>query len=432
MQSVRPARLSTGHATARRDLPEIWFMIAVASLTFALVDGFGAYDQLFALTPMKYVGLQVMMLFATLLLCPRRAYHHVVLPLPAVAFVCWWMASYLWETNRAGWFSTTSRDLATIVTVVVLAQVLGAEEFIRSLLRSGYIAIGLIFVALAVQPGLAYETGGPAPGLHGGFVHKNAMAPCLLIIAAAVLCFHPDRRFRRGFVGFVAVLLFLGQTTTGLATLAVLVFLNAVLRNYLSVVERLGRAAGSLMVASTLVLGAVATQSFNSVVRLSGKDLTFSSRTVIWEGVTEAIRQRPWLGYGYGVWQNIWVDPILAINLHNGFLVAESHSAPLDLMLRLGIVGLVLYLVQAVSTVRVGWRGLRRGEPLGRMALLVVAVIIMVGFSESLTAFGIWPALLIVFGSFQGTGSTPSSSTEPPRARRRLAGRYPVVSGRAT
>ena len=42
MQSVRPARLSTGHATARRDLPEIWFMIAVASLTFALVDGFDA------------------------------------------------------------------------------------------------------------------------------------------------------------------------------------------------------------------------------------------------------------------------------------------------------------------------------------------------------------------------------------------------------
>lgn len=429
LPSVRPR---TGHAAARRDLPEIWFVIAVSSLTFALVDGFGAYDQLFALTPMKYVGLQVLMLFATLLLCPRGAYHHVVLPLPAVAFVGWWLASYLWETNRVGWFSTTSRDLATIVTVVVLAQVIGADEFIRSLLRSGYISIGLIFVALAVQPGLAYETGGPAPGLHGGFVHKNAMAPCLLIIAAAVLCFHPDRRFRRGFVGFVAVLLFLGQTTTGLATLAVLVFLNAVLRNYLSVVERLGRAAGSLMVASTLVLGALATQSFNSVVRLSGKDLTFSSRTVIWEGVTEAIRQRPWLGYGYGVWQNIWVDPILAINIHNGFLVAESHSAPLDLMLRLGLVGLVLYLVQAVSTVRVGWRGLRRGEPLGRMALLVVAVIIMVGFSESLTAFGVWPALLIVFGSFQRGGSTPPASAEPPRARRRLAGRYPVVSGRAT
>lgn len=432
MSNPPSARLRTRRASARRDLPEIWFVIAVSSLTFALVDGFGAYDQLFALTPMKYVGLQLMMLFATLLLCPRGAYQHVVLPLPAVAFVGWWLASYLWETNRSGWFSTTSRDLATIVTVVVLAQVLGVDEFIRSLLRSGYICIGLIFVALAVQPGLAYETGGPAPGLHGGFVHKNAMAPCLLVIAAAVLCFHPDRRFRRGFVGFVAVLLFLGQTTTGLATLAVLVFLNAVLRNYLSVVERLGRAAGSLMVASTLVLGAVATQSFNSAVRLSGKDLTFSSRTVIWEGVTEAIRQRPWLGYGYGVWQNIWVDPILAINLHNGFLVAESHSAPLDLMLRLGIVGLVLYLVQVVSTVRVGWRGLRRGEALGRMSLLVVAVIIMVGFSESLTAFGIWPALLIVFGSFQRSGSAPPASAEPPRVTRRLAGRYPVVSGRRT
>jgi len=432
MASPRSAPLWIGQTPARQEQPEIWFMIAVASLTFALVDGFGAYDQLFALTPMKYVGLQLAMLFGTLLLCPRGAYGRVVLPLPAVAFVGWWLTSYLWESNRAGWFSATSRDLATLVTIVVLAQVLGVDEFIRSLLRSGYIAIGLIFLALAVQPGLAYDVGGPAPGLHGGFVHKNAMAPCLLVIAAAVLCFHPDRRFRRGFVAFVAVLLFLGQTTTGLATLAVLVFLNMVLTNYLGVVERLGRAAGSLMVASTMVLGMVAAQSFNSVVRLSGKDLTFSSRTVIWEGVTTAIRQRPWLGYGYGVWQNIWVDPILAINIHNGFLVAESHSAPLDLMLRLGIVGFVLYLVQVVSTARVGWRGLLRGDPLGRMALLVVAVILLVGFSESLTAFGIWPALVIVFGSFKAGSGTRSASTEPPRARRRLAGRYPVVSGRAT
>ncbi|MDO8361987.1 MAG: O-antigen ligase family protein, partial [Actinomycetota bacterium] len=316
---------------------------------------------------------------------------------------------------------------------VVLAQLLGKDAFVRCLLRSGYIAIGLIFVALAVQPGLAYQNWGPAPGLRGAFVHKNTMAPCLLVIAAAVLCFHPDRRFRRGFVAFVAVLLFFGQTTTGLATLAVLVFLNMVLSSYLGVVARLGRAAGSLMVASTMVLGVVVAQSFNSIVRLSGKDLTFSSRTVIWEGVTTAIRQRPWLGYGYGVWQNIWVDPILAINLHNGFLVAESHSAPLDLMLRLGIVGLVLYLVQVVSTARVGWRGLLRGDPLGRMALLVVAVIILVGFSESLTAFGIWPALLIVFGSFKGTSGAPlRAASAPPRVRRRIAGRYPVASGRAT
>ena len=66
---------------------------------------------------------------------------------------------------------------------------------------------------------------------------------------------------------------------------------------------------------------------FASVVLLSGKDLTFSSRTVIWEGVTKAISHQFWRGYGYGVWENIWSEPIRSINVHNGFLVAHAHSA---------------------------------------------------------------------------------------------------------
>jgi O-antigen ligase len=398
MSTVQPQQVWASETRGRAEQPDLWYLLAVATLTFALLDGFGAYQLLITLTPMKYVGLLLTMLFSTLLLSPRGSSKKVFLPLPAVCFVSWWVASYLWETNRAGWVSVTTRDLSTLVAIVVLAQVLGAREFIRVLLRSGYIAIGLIAVALLVQPGLAYDVAGAAPGLHGGFIHKNTMAPCLVVTAAAVLCFHPDRRFRRMFVALVAVLLFLGQTTTGLATLAAVVFLNWVFMNYLKVVQRLGRSAGSLMIAATLLFTVVAAQTFSSLVRLSGKDLTFSNRTVIWQGVVDAIHQRPWLGFGYGVWQNIWVDPILTINLNNGFLVAEAHSAPLDLMLRLGITGLVLYLVQLVATARVGWRGLKADDPYGRMSLLFVAILILVGFSESLTAFGVWPALMIVFG----------------------------------
>lgn len=421
MIAGRTRHLGISETKPRPKLPDLWYQIAIVSLTFALVDGYGAYDLLFALTPMKYVGLQMMMLTATLLVCPRGSTQRVFVPIPALCFIGWWVVSYLWATDRAGWVSATARDLATVVSIVVLAQVVGVTAFIKTLLRSGYICIGLIFVALAVQPGLAYDVAGPAPGLHGGFIHKNAMGPCLLVTTAAVLCFHPDKRFRRGFVVFVGALMFLGQTTTGLATLVALVLLSAVLGNYVKVVDRLGRASGALMVGSTLVFSIVAAQSFGSAVRLSGKDLTFSSRTVIWEGVSTAISARPWTGYGYGVWQHIWLNPIRAINLHNGFLVAEAHNAALDLMLRLGIVGLVLYLLQLIGTVRIGWKGLLVGRPLGHLTLLYCAILVLVGFSESLTAFGVWPALLFVFGTI--------SRTSKPADRMRVGARRAAVAG---
>ena len=397
MLEARPVGVWADETAVRGPLPAIWRQLALVSLTFAFVDGFGAYTLLFALTPMKYIAVQATLVLATLIVSPPRSLSRVFLPITSLLFVGWWLVSYTWDSNRAGWISASSRDLATITAIVVLAQVLGRDDFVRCLLRSGYIAIGLIFFALAVQPGSAYSSGGPAPGLTGGFIHKNTMAPCLLLMASTVLCLHPNRAFRRGFVAFVAVLLVLGDTTTGLATLVMLLVVNWLLSGYKGLVERLGRSAGSLLIAAGLVATLVGAEMFASVVLLSGKDLTFSSRTVIWEGVTNAIGHRLWRGYGYGVWENIWSEPIRSINVHNGFLVAHAHSAALDLMLRLGAIGLALYVLILLSTFRAGWRGMMRDDAFGRLALLYCAIIVSFGFSESLPAYGLWLALLIVF-----------------------------------
>ena len=50
-----------------------------------------------------------------------------------------------------------------------------------------------------------------------------------------------------------------------------------------------------------------------------------------------------------------------------------------------------------LSTFRAGWRGLMRDDAFGRLALLYCAIIVSFGFSESLPAYGLWLALLIVF-----------------------------------
>lgn len=397
MLEAQPVGVWADETVMRGPLPALWRQLAIISLTFALLDGFGAYGQLLALAPMKYVAVQFVLLLATLIVAPPRSLTRVFLPLTTLLFLGWWVLSYTWDGNRAGWISASTRDLATIVTIVVLAQVLGRDDFVRCLLRSGYIAIGLIFFMLAVEPGSAYTTYGPAPGLRGAFIHKNLMAPCLLLMVAVVICLHPNRMFRRWFVVFVAALLFLGDTTTGLATLVTLLLVNWLLVGYKGAVQKLGRSAGSLLISAGLLATLVAAETFSTVVMLSGKDLTFSSRTVIWDGVNEAISHRFWQGYGYGVWDNIWIDPIRQININNGFLVAHAHNAALDMMLRLGAVGLALYLLQFLITFRAGWRGLKDDDPFGRLVLLYCVLIVSFGFSEALPAYGLWPALLIAF-----------------------------------
>lgn len=415
MLDTRSSTVWADEASTRRPMQPLWWQLANVSLTFALVDGFGAYSQLFSLTPLKYVAVQAMLLLATLILSPPRSLTRVYLPLTSLLFVAWWIASYLWEKNRAGWVSISSRDLATITTIVVLAQVLGREDFVRALLRSGYIAIALVFFALAVQPSSAFVTFGPAPGLRGGFIHKNTMAPCLLLMVAVVLCCRPHVVFRRLFAALVVAMVYFAQTTTGFATLAMVLLIYMLLGRYKSAVQRLGRSAGSLLMAGALVGCLVAAEMFASAVRLSGKDLTFSNRTVIWDGVTDAINQRFWHGYGYGVWENIWVDPIRGINVNNGFFVAHAHNAALDLMLRLGAVGLALYLLILLATIRSGWRGLLNDDQFGRLALLTCAIVISFGFSEALPAYGVWPGLLIAFTTLsrRGPSSEPIVGTRP-------------------
>ncbi|MEO1027935.1 MAG: O-antigen ligase [Pseudomonadota bacterium] len=94
-----------------------------------------------------------------------------------------------------------------------------------------------------------------------------------------------------------------------------------------------------------------------SFLKLLGRDATLTGRTDIWVELTYSIRQRIWLGYGYG---SFWSEGSMA-----AFLVRESlqweaptaHNGWLDLWLSIGLAGVVLFLFNFVQTV---WRAIRR------------------------------------------------------------------------
>ena len=81
------------------------------------------------------------------------------------------------------------------------------------------------------------------------------------------------------------------------------------------------------------------------LISLLGKDLTLTGRTGIWSAVTDSIAKRPLLGYGY---QAFWLGlegesyrVILAVS----WVLAQAQNGFLDVMLEMGMLGLVIVLL---------------------------------------------------------------------------------------
>ncbi|HEY0801469.1 MAG TPA: O-antigen ligase family protein, partial [Steroidobacteraceae bacterium] len=97
------------------------------------------------------------------------------------------------------------------------------------------------------------------------------------------------------------------------------------------------------------------------IAMLTGKDLTFTGRTAIWQILNEHIRLRPWLGSGYGAY---WAgasptSPSYEMLTRLYFYPSEGHNGYLDTINDLGVAGAIcllgyfaVYLRQALAMMR--------------------------------------------------------------------------------
>jgi O-antigen ligase len=97
------------------------------------------------------------------------------------------------------------------------------------------------------------------------------------------------------------------------------------------------------------------------VTALTGKDQSFSGRTVIWEIINAHIAERPLLGTGYGAY---WIGPVPYSPSYEFvtqlfFYPAQSHNGYLDVINDLGVAGglcllgfLVVYVRQSIVLLR--------------------------------------------------------------------------------
>lgn len=114
-----------------------------------------------------------------------------------------------------------------------------------------------------------------------------------------------------------------------------------------------------------------------------GRDPSLTGRVPLWQMVIAAIRVRPWLGYGYcGIWSD---QSTLALYIWSSihWIAPSAHNAYLDVVLQLGVGGLLLVLWWWARILVLSRRA-RRGPDVIEVTcgLVLLVAVMMLGFID--------------------------------------------------
>ena len=193
----------------------------------------------------------------------------------------------------------------------------------------------------------------------GTFAHKNIAGPMMadfvffglfiararnvvlgyaITAAAAIFLWFCHAKAATGLLPLVLVLSFFAARTRSRLVCALLVFAPAIILNLATV-------------------GSLYFESVKAADTVLLKDPTFTGRNDIWQFAIDNIRDRPWFGHGFGAF---WQIPVTVFQPTTEGSMAttasHAHNAFLDLMLTIGIPGVLLAALWTVVLPFVDWQ----------------------------------------------------------------------------
>jgi len=222
----------------------------------------------------------------------------------------------------------------------------------------------------------------------GIFVHKQALGSTMLLSVLIFLFFTTSNNRTQRWIGWTGfsisvelIILTNGKSALViLLTLLILIPLYRALRwNYKLVLP--------FFIIIVLVGGGLATlltANLETILGALGKDATLSGRTEFWPSILEKMWERPWLGYGYGVFWRGWEGPSADIWYINRIKPTHAHNGFLNIALSFGLLGLGVFLLSFLTTCLQGviWIRLTKTAE-GLAPLLYLTYMVLPNITES-------------------------------------------------
>jgi len=337
--------------------------------------------------------------------------------------------STVWAVAPLATLLGAALQVATSIAGLLLAQ--REPERLLTLLHGvlqGILAASLVFelaVSLLVggrvyplvpMPGVeAYGPDSPAPYawsrgllLEGGRIqgivgNANLLAMLALLALVLAACLAASRRLRAwpAWVALPLVVLALTRSATVLAALGVVGVAAALVVAWRRLPARALRwTLVAVAVLAVAGLGVVLVAR-DALLALLGRDGDLTGRTDIWAAVVDRWLHSPVVGTGWvGYWPP-FAEPYDDLAVHDGVVYLQAHSVALDVLMQIGVVGLLVWLALQATTV-VGAVRWMRAAPAGDAALraaplLVLVALLAQGLAESRPLIELGFALLVAF-----------------------------------
>jgi O-antigen ligase len=107
--------------------------------------------------------------------------------------------------------------------------------------------------------------------------------------------------------------------------------------------------SGILIALALLGVSAVLVANIPALLMFLGKRPDLTGRTELWSQVITAIGKHPWCGYGvHSFWKGMY-GPSASVIEALGWDVPHAHNGILDLLLDVGVIGLVFFVLAFIS-----------------------------------------------------------------------------------
>jgi O-antigen ligase len=412
--------LSHREFSGRAELPYLVF--GELFIVLAIIVSFGAVT----------VGTMPVLAIAALgfgvaLIAPIGALSRIFVSVPLVLFLVWTSVSIAWTSDEAFFRNHILHALPIGAAMIPVASLMPIPRVVRAVKTATLTGIAFSVIAMIVHPStttihILPEGEGTQPGWHGLFDHKNGLMAFVALTVITFLTLESRRWLRYSVVAFAFVLALGSQSSTGMSCLIAVLVGYAWLNSYLRQTGRFTSAFMTLSVFGGIALTAILSLLLPVFVNLYGKDLTFTGRTQIWSASVDAIGRKPITGYGFaGVWNDAALEPTAGMLRQIGFRAFHAHNSVLELLLELGIVGLVLYLSWFGSVFVAAWRALARTPAISKWVLLFCVMQAVMSLSEVMV-FGGWLVMLALARGVLAHGDMAGAERRrEPITRRALA-----------